>query len=90
MAVRSLTAFFAVTLASTCCPPSAIAGDAVSVRDFGARGDGTTDDTPAVRSALAASNAVRFPPGVYVVTDGIDLPKSAPIKGMGAPQVVIA
>ena len=42
--------------------------DMVSVKDFGAVGDGTTDDTAAINAALAASNHVYFPPGPYAVT----------------------
>lgn len=38
----------------------------VSVKDFGALGDGTTDDTAAVQAAYAAGNYdLYFPPGVY-------------------------
>lgn len=40
----------------------------VSVKDFGAVGDGTTDDTVAIAAAVAATpnnGTVYFPPGVY-------------------------
>jgi hypothetical protein len=40
----------------------------VSVMDFGAVGDGVTDDTVAITAALAASNYVSFPYGTYAVT----------------------
>jgi hypothetical protein len=41
--------------------------DAVSVKDFGAVGDGTTDDTAAIQAAVnSASSAVYFPQGVYI------------------------
>lgn len=43
-----------------------------NVRNYGAVGDGTTDDTAALHAAYAAATAVKgtvfFPPGVYVVT----------------------
>ncbi len=43
-------------------------GFAASVRDFGAAGDGVTDDTVAFRAALAGGGEVLVPgPGTYVV-----------------------
>ncbi|MBK8772849.1 MAG: right-handed parallel beta-helix repeat-containing protein, partial [Rhizobiales bacterium] len=36
--------------------------ETVSVKDFGAVGDGTTDDTAAIQAALTAHDAVYFPP----------------------------
>lgn len=42
------------------------------VRSFGARGDGATDDTPAIQRAVDAANArpgvINFPPGVYILS----------------------
>ena len=45
-------------------------GEWVSVKDFGAAGDGTTDDTKAINHALAAGRHVLFPPGTYLTTGG--------------------
>lgn len=46
-------------------------GPTLSVRDFGARGDGATDDAAAFQRALEAANegpkVVRIPPGEYVL-----------------------
>lgn len=42
--------------------------DIVSVKDFGAVGDGVTDDTAAIQAAQQASKFVWVPPGDYVVT----------------------
>jgi hypothetical protein len=39
--------------------------DTVSVKDFGAVGDGTTDDTAAIQAAINANNDVFIPPGTY-------------------------
>jgi hypothetical protein len=40
--------------------------DFVSVKDFGAKGDGSTNDTSAIQSAVNASKCVFFPPGTYL------------------------
>ncbi len=46
----------------------------VNVRDFGAKGDGTTDDAPAFAKAVAAcppNTAVYVPDGTYVLRDWV-------------------
>lgn len=62
----------------------------VKHRDFGARGDGVTDDTGAVQAALNAAAAfggtVLLPPGVYHCGD-LDLPGNHSLRG--APGSVI-
>ncbi len=45
----------------------------VSVRDFGAVGDGETDDTEAFRKAIAAQKNIYLPQGWYVVSETIEL-----------------
>lgn len=50
--------------------------ETVSVKDFGAAGDGTTDDTAAIQAAINASSgfrAVYFPTGTYKVTSTITI-----------------
>jgi len=42
--------------------------ESVSVLDFGATGDGVTDDTAAIQAALTASKYVFIPAGTYIVT----------------------
>ncbi|HEY9729701.1 MAG TPA: glycosyl hydrolase family 28-related protein [Chroococcales cyanobacterium] len=48
----------------------------VNVRDYGAKGDGTTDDTAAIRQAvqenLTNHRTVFFPAGTYLVSDAIE------------------
>jgi hypothetical protein len=42
-----------------------------SVKLFGANGDGTTDDTAAIKRAIAANSIVYFPPGVYICSSAL-------------------
>lgn len=51
-------------LAADVIDASAVSGIA-NVKAYGAVGDGTTNDTPAVQAALAAANVLYFPPGTY-------------------------
>jgi polygalacturonase len=63
--------------------------DILNVRDFGAVGDGVTNDQPAIQAAcnaVSAGGAVYFPPGEYVIAaDHIDVTRSdVTIFGHGA------
>ena len=68
--------------------------DFVSVKDFGAKGDGVTDDTEAINRALfelycrstslAARKILYFPAGNYVVYGSINVPSYARIMGEGS------
>lgn len=50
-------------------PYRMVSSSPASVLDFGAKGDGVTDDTSAFNNALAASNYVYVPSAKYVVGD---------------------
>ena len=69
--------------------------DVVSVKDFGAAGDGVTDDTAAIQSALSEAQsknkwALYFPPGIYVTTQPIVISVSeGHIYGAGSKNTVI-
>lgn len=57
-----------------------------NVRDFGAAGDGATDDTRALKSAfafVAAHNGgnVRFPEGDYLISAPVTLPSGVVVEG---------
>jgi hypothetical protein len=49
------------------------AADVVSVKDFGAVGDGTTNDTAAIQAALNTGKNVYLPSGRYLVTSGLSM-----------------
>lgn len=57
--------------------------ETVSVKDFGAVGDGITDDTAACQAALNASLTVVFPPGTYLVS-ALTAQDNQKISGYGA------
>ena len=73
--------------------------DMASVRDFGAVGDGVTDDTEAINRALyqlycrETNTAVRrtlfFPAGTYRIIESIIIPTYARLAGEGAEASVI-
>ncbi len=44
------------------------ARESLSVLDFGAKGDGTSDDTDAINAALAIGGRIIFPRGTYKIT----------------------
>ena len=57
-----------------------------NVRDFGAKGDDVTDDTKAIRDALAASKknsggVVYFPWGTYRLSDWLLIPERTVLRG---------
>jgi hypothetical protein len=52
------------------------ADDGISVRDYGAKGDGVTDDTAAIQAAadaLRSGGELIFPAGIYRISDTIHL-----------------
>jgi len=58
--------------------------ESVSVKDFGAVGDGVTDDTAAIQAAFAVGkNQVYMPAGVYKITSTITIADYYSLKGAG-------
>jgi hypothetical protein len=68
-------------------PPLAAPATSMSVLDFGATGDGATDDTDALLRCMAAAHSqgkiVWVPAGEYKLTHEIILPSSTTIQGAG-------
>lgn len=62
-----------------------------NVRDYGATGDGTTDDTAAIAAAIKAAapaaaptgNTVYFPAGKYLVSSTLTVPPALTLQGTG-------
>ena len=64
----------------------------VSVKDFGAVGDGKTDDTAAFQRALweARGKVIAVPPGRYVITDILEIQRTGTVlQGAGPQQTVL-
>ena len=62
--------------------------ETVSVKDFGAVGDGVTDDWSALQTAINAG-AAYIPAGTYRVTQPIILPSNAKVRGAGINKTII-
>lgn len=54
-----------------------------SVRDYGAKGDGASDDTAAFAACLAENAVADVPQGVFKLT-ALDVPAGRAIRGLGA------
>jgi len=76
--------------------------DYVSVKDFGAKGDGFTDDTAAIQRAIDRVYAgnqltllenkhrtINFPAGTYIISDTLNLPPYSRLQGEGKNTTVI-
>jgi hypothetical protein len=69
------------------------AEDVVNVKDFGAVGDGVTDDTAAIQAALDATLAIKkplyIPAGTYIISGEIDITDTCSVIGDGSRQTVL-
>ncbi len=63
--------------------------DAISVKDFGAMGDGLTDDTLSIQKALAAHDSVFIPPGRYFISGTIAIGERQTLHGAGQASVLV-
>src|SRR5437762_3886829 len=64
----------------------------VSVKEYGAKGDGQTDDTAAFLQALATvkSGAIEVPPGRYRITNILEIKRShIVLRGAGSDKSVL-
>lgn len=64
--------------------------DVVSVKDFGAVGDGITDDTNAISNAIATGKNVFFPAGTYLSDTQEITTANQTLFGEGASSIILA
>ncbi len=69
-------------------PSSDKFSEVVSVKDFGAYGNGLHDDTLAIQKALDAHDTVFMPPGTYLVSGTITLGERQRLFGAGQVSVL--
>jgi hypothetical protein len=75
--------------------PGAIPSPAkiVNVRDFGAKGDGATDDARAVAATIASfkgkAGVVYFPAGVYLLKSTVNVHAGVVLRGDGSEQTTL-
>lgn len=60
----------------------------VSIKEFGAVGDGVIDDTEALKAAARSGVAVYFPKGTYLLYDQIDMTASINWIGEGVKSII--
>lgn len=61
------------------------------VRNYGATGDGATDDTAAIQAAITAAlggGTVMFPPGTYIVSSPLTVTSSIHLQGRGTSSAI--
>ena len=73
----------------------------INVKDFGAKGDGTTDDTAAIQAtfnslnyadnptSVAQMGTVYFPTGIYKISASINIKGGVTVKGAGRDSSII-
>lgn len=60
----------------------------INVKDFGAKGDGKTDDSASIQNAVDSSPFVYFPEGTYMCHD-ISIPSDVTIVGAGTTNTIL-
>lgn len=64
-----------------------------NVKVYGAKGDGTTDDSAAITAAFSAANSagggyIYFPPGTYISSTEQDIPSNCTVGGAGSNSII--
>lgn len=61
-----------------------VENNTINVKQFGAKGDGSTDDTVAIQSAIDASKdwyTIYVPAGIYIISAGLTMEKRRTLRG---------
>ena len=66
-----------------------IAGTPNNVRDFGAKGDGITDDSAAIQAALDLQGRVYIPAGTYLVNTTLRIKSNTKLYGDGIEATIL-
>lgn len=62
--------------------------ESVSVKDFGAVGDGITDDTIALQNALSAHDSITIPSGSYLISGTLEMGNFKALTGLGQKSII--
>ncbi len=63
--------------------------DVTNVKDFGAKGNGSADDTTTLKAALAKGGNIYLPPGTYMISSALGIKSNSRIFGGGIGVSVI-
>jgi hypothetical protein len=63
--------------------------ETVSVKDFGAVGDGATDDTAAINLALNLGGNIYFPPATYIINGNLTVGNNTTLIGSGKTSTIL-
>jgi len=66
-----------------------IEGSVVNVKDYGAVGDGATDDTAAIQAAIDTDIPVYIPEGTYLISSGLNLRFESHVTGAGKEKTIL-
>ena len=66
-----------------------IEGAPNNVRDFGAKGDGTTDDSTAIQAALDLKGQVYIPSGTYLINTTLKIKSNTKLYGDGIEATIL-
>lgn len=61
----------------------------VSVKDHGAYGDGSHDDTTAIQNTITSfGGIILFPPGTYITSSALQVPSNVTLQGEGPGSII--